>query len=37
MNVGINNMREHIEPTDRIHYAVTDTGGISPNVVHTLS
>ena len=26
-------MREHIEPTDRIHYAVTDTGGISPNVV----
>ena len=33
MNVGINYMREHIEPTDRIHYAVTDTGGISPNVV----
>lgn len=33
MNVGVNYMREHIEPTDRIHYAVTDTGGISPNVV----
>lgn len=35
MNVGVNYMREHIEPTDRIHYAVTDTGGISPNVVQS--
>lgn len=33
MNVGANYMREHIEPTDRLHYAVTDTGGISQNVV----
>ncbi|MEG0020138.1 MAG: amidohydrolase, partial [Oscillospiraceae bacterium] len=33
MNVGVNYLREHMEPTDRIHYAVTDTGGISPNVV----
>lgn len=33
MDVGVNYMREHIEPTDRIHYAVTDTGGTSPNVV----
>lgn len=33
MDVGVNYMREHIEPTDRIHYAITDTGGISPNVV----
>ena len=33
MNVGVNYMREHMEPTDRIHYAVLDTGGISPNVV----
>lgn len=33
MNVCVNYMREHMEPTDRIHYAVTDTGGISPNVV----
>ncbi|MEG1932137.1 MAG: amidohydrolase, partial [Pygmaiobacter sp.] len=32
-NVGVNYLREHMEPTDRIHYAVTDTGGISPNVV----
>ena len=35
MNVGVNYMREHIEPTDRIHYAVLDTGGISPNVVQS--
>lgn len=33
MNVGVNYLREHIEPTDRIHYAVLDTGGTSPNVV----
>lgn len=33
MDVGVNYMREHMESTDRIHYAITDTGGISPNVV----
>lgn len=33
MNVGVNYMREHMETTDRIHYAVLDTGGTSPNVV----
>lgn len=33
MDVGANYLREHMEPTDRIHYAVLDTGGISPNVV----
>ncbi len=33
MNVGTNYMREHIEPTDRVHYAVLNTGGASPNVV----
>lgn len=33
MDVGTNYMHEHIEPTDRIHYAITDTGGVSPNVV----
>ena len=33
MDVGANYMREHIEPTDRLHYAITDTGGTSPNVV----
>jgi aminobenzoyl-glutamate utilization protein B len=32
MNHGVNLMREHIEPTARIHYVVTD-GGQAPNVV----
>lgn len=33
MNVGVNYLREHIIPEARLHYAVTDTGGFSPNVV----
>ncbi len=33
MNVGVNFLREHIIPEARIHYAVTDPGGASPNVV----
>ena len=33
MDVGANYLREHIEPTDRIHYAITNTGGISPNEI----
>ncbi|MFB9949712.1 M20 family metallopeptidase [Rhizobium puerariae] len=33
MNVGVNYMREHMPSDCRIHYAVLDTGGISPNVV----
>ncbi|SKC45637.1 M20 family metallopeptidase [Maledivibacter halophilus] len=33
MNVGVNYLREHIIPEARIHYAVTNTGGTSPNVV----
>jgi aminobenzoyl-glutamate utilization protein B len=33
MNVGVNYLREHMPPTARVHYAVTDTGGIAPNVV----
>jgi aminobenzoyl-glutamate utilization protein B len=33
MNVGVNYMREHMPANARVHYAVTDTGGISPNVV----
>ena len=33
MNVGVNYLREHMEMTDRIHYAVLNTGGVSPNVV----
>lgn len=35
MDVGVNYLREHMEPTDRIHYAITDTGGVSPNVVQS--
>ena len=33
MNVGVNYLREHMVQDARIHYAVTDTGGTSPNVV----
>ncbi|MGG0791576.1 M20 family metallopeptidase [Peribacillus simplex] len=33
MNVGVNYLREHIIPEARVHYAVTNTGGSSPNVV----
>ena len=33
MNVGVNFLREHMDPKARVHYAVTDAGGISPNVV----
>jgi aminobenzoyl-glutamate utilization protein B len=35
MNVGVNYLREHIIPEARIHYAVTNTGGVSPNVVQS--
>ncbi|MCC8456574.1 M20 family metallopeptidase [Photorhabdus aegyptia] len=33
MNVGVQFLREHIIQEARIHYAVTNTGGMSPNVV----
>ena len=33
MNVGVNYMREHMPDKARIHYAIIDGGGISPNVV----
>jgi aminobenzoyl-glutamate utilization protein B len=33
MSVGVNYMREHMPSECRIHYAVLDAGGISPNVV----
>lgn len=32
MNYGVNLMREHVEPTARIHYVIPD-GGDAPNVV----
>ncbi len=33
MNVGVNYLREHMEDTDRVHYAYSDVGSKSPNVV----
>lgn len=33
MNVGVNYLREHIIPEARVHYAITNAGGSSPNVV----
>ena len=35
MNVGVNYLREHMEPTDRIHYAYLNAGGKAPNVVQS--
>ncbi|TLS38708.1 M20 family metallopeptidase [Pseudalkalibacillus caeni] len=35
MNVGVNYLREHVIPEARMHYAITNTGGISPNVVQS--
>lgn len=33
MNVGVQFLREHMSDKARIHYAITDAGGRSPNVV----
>lgn len=33
MNIGVQFLREHVIDSARIHYAITDTGGYSPNVV----
>lgn len=33
MNIGVQFLREHISDRARIHYAITDAGGVSPNVV----
>ena len=33
MNVGVQFLREHMSAEARIHYAITDAGGRSPNVV----
>jgi len=35
MNVGVNFLREHMPNTARVHYAITNTGGFSPNVVQS--
>ena len=33
MNMGVEFLREHVPDSTRIHYAITDAGGVSPNVV----
>lgn len=33
MNVGVNFLREHVVQEARMHYAITNAGGLSPNVV----
>lgn len=33
MNVGVQFLREHVPTSVRMHYAITDAGGIAPNVV----
>ena len=33
MNIGVQFLREHMPDSARIHYALTDSGGFSPNVV----
>lgn len=33
MNTGVQYLREHVKSDVRIHYAVTNTGSLSPNVV----
>ncbi|MEK4627400.1 MAG: M20 family metallopeptidase [Solibacillus sp.] len=35
MSVGVNYLREHIPTSAKLHYAVTNTGGRSPNVVQS--
>jgi aminobenzoyl-glutamate utilization protein B len=37
MNVGVNYMREHMPQTARVHYAITDAGGVAPNVVQAFA
>ena len=33
MNIGVNFLREHMDLSSRIHYAITDPGGSAPNMV----
>ena len=35
MNVGVNFLREHMPQDCRVHYAITDAGGIAANVVQS--
>ena len=33
LNIGVQFLREHVDSSVRMHYAIVDTGGTSPNVV----
>ena len=33
MNVGVQFLREHMQPRESVHYSFADAGGLSPNVV----
>lgn len=35
MNIGTNFLREHMELTSRVHYAILDAGGTAPNQVQS--
>lgn len=35
MNIGVQFLREHMSDKARVHYAITDAGGVSPNVVQS--
>lgn len=35
MNIGCNFLREHMELTSRVHYAILDAGGTAPNQVQS--
>ncbi|MBK5123790.1 amidohydrolase [Burkholderia sp. R-69980] len=37
MNVGVNFLREHMPAEARVHYAITDAGGLAANVVQALA
>jgi len=37
MNIGVQFLREHTTPDCRIHYAITNSGGVSPNVVQSVA
>lgn len=37
MNIGINYLREHVVDDARMHYAITNGGGLSPNVVQAFA
>jgi len=37
MNIGVQFLREHMKDEARIHYAIIDGGGVSPNVVQPTS